>query len=163
MKKKIQRYLSGEREGFSLIELIIVIAIMAILIGVIALVVLPYLESGRENRDRQTLSEISNAFKSAMANENVAKTMSGKLNSYTVIPDAPTGDIKVLTDKMESYMDGTIKNAKDNLASEACKGGSFYVQASQDATTKKWTMKVCIRKDGSTNPAKDSDGKDYAQ
>lgn len=33
MRRKIQKYLSGEREGFSLIELIIVIAIMAILIG----------------------------------------------------------------------------------------------------------------------------------
>ncbi len=41
MRRKIQKYLSGEREGFSLIELIIVIAIMAILIGVVALVVLP--------------------------------------------------------------------------------------------------------------------------
>lgn len=39
MRRKIQKYLSGEREGFSLIELIIVIAIMAILIGVVALVV----------------------------------------------------------------------------------------------------------------------------
>ena len=35
MRRKIQKYLSGEREGFSLIELIIVIAIMAILIGVV--------------------------------------------------------------------------------------------------------------------------------
>lgn len=37
MRRKIQKYLSGEREGFSLIELIIVIAIMAILIGVVAI------------------------------------------------------------------------------------------------------------------------------
>lgn len=166
MKKKIQRYLSGEREGFSLIELIIVIAIMAILIGVIALVVLPYLESGRENRDRQTLSEISNAFKSAMANETVAKAMkkddgTNLLAGYTEIPDTPTGKLKILTDKMESYMDGKIKDAKDNLASEKCQGGSFYVQASQDATTKKWTMKVCIKKD--SNVAEDSDGKKYEQ
>ena len=45
MKKKIQKYLSGEREGFSLVELITVIAIMVILIGVVALVVLPYSDS----------------------------------------------------------------------------------------------------------------------
>ena len=51
MRRKIQKYLSGEREGFSLIELIIVIAIMAILIGVVALVVLPYLESSRESKN----------------------------------------------------------------------------------------------------------------
>ena len=37
MKKRIQKYLSGSNEGFSLVELIIVIAIMAILVGVVAL------------------------------------------------------------------------------------------------------------------------------
>ena len=41
MRNKIQKYLSGEREGFSLVELIIVIAIMAILIGIVALAVIP--------------------------------------------------------------------------------------------------------------------------
>ena len=62
MRRKIQKYLSGEREGFSLIELIIVIAIMAILIGVVALVVLPYLESSRESTDRAALNEVATAF-----------------------------------------------------------------------------------------------------
>lgn len=152
MKKKIQRYLSGEREGFSLIELIIVIAIMAILIGVIALVVLPYLESARENRDRQTLSEVSNAFKSAMADEKTAKSV-GTMASWT----APTGD---LLKKMETYMDGKLEDAEKGLASDACKNKKFYVKASKDATGK-WTMATCIG-DG-TNPAKDSDGTAYEQ
>ncbi len=44
MKKRIQKYLSGSNEGFSLVELIIVIAIMAILVGVVALAVIPNLE-----------------------------------------------------------------------------------------------------------------------
>lgn len=81
MRRKIQKYLSGEREGFSLIELIIVIAIMAILIGVVALVVLPYLESSRESTDRAALNEVATAFKSAASgNEKFAKE-AANLNS----------------------------------------------------------------------------------
>jgi len=155
MKKKIQKYLSGEREGFSLIELIIVIAIMAILIGVIALVVLPYLEEARENRDRQTLSEMSNAFKSAMADEATAQAVS-TISSYTEVSTVASGALKT---KMESYMDGTVADAEGKLASDACKGGKFYVIASKAAG--KWTMKMCIQKGSAI--AKDSDGKAYEQ
>ena len=75
MKKKLQKYLSGEREGFSLIELIIVIAIMAILIGVVALVVLPYLESSRESTDRAALNEVATAFKSAASDPKYANVV----------------------------------------------------------------------------------------
>lgn len=73
MKKKLQKYLSGEKEGFSLVELIIVIAIMAILIGVIALAVIPYLSRSRESKDLQALGAISSALSSAVANTQVTK------------------------------------------------------------------------------------------
>lgn len=160
MKKKIQKYLSGEREGFSLIELIIVIAIMAILIGVIALVVLPYLESARENRDRQTLSEVSNAFKSAMADETVAKKVAEAAKTSWFKPST----VSELEKKMESYMDGTLADAKSKLASDACTKDTatdFYVKATQDSDGK-WTMQTCISKDG-TAIIQDSNKKDYVQ
>lgn len=66
MKKKLQKYLSGSNEGFSLVELIIVIAIMAILIGVVALAVIPYLEKSRESKDLQVLSTMSGALATAI-------------------------------------------------------------------------------------------------
>lgn len=67
MKKKLQKYLSGEREGFSLVELIIVIAIMAILIGIIALAVIPYMEKSRVGKDQQTVDTVYSAYQSAIA------------------------------------------------------------------------------------------------
>lgn len=151
MKKKIQKYLSGEREGFSLIELIIVIAIMAILIGVIALVVLPYLESARENRDRQTLSEVSNAFKSAMADEKVAKAV----GTFDWTKPSAKAD---LLKKMESYMDGTVANAKGKLSSDKCKTGDFYVKAQKNGD--KWTLKTCIGTESGDTVTPVDSGKD---
>ncbi len=68
MKKRIQKYLAGEREGFSLVELIIVIAIMAILIGVIALAVIPNIQRSRESKDLTSLDNILSATNVAIAN-----------------------------------------------------------------------------------------------
>ncbi len=68
MKKRIQKYLSGSNEGFSLVELIIVIAIMAILVGVVALAVIPNLERSRESKDLTTLDNVASALSSAVAN-----------------------------------------------------------------------------------------------
>lgn len=73
MRNKIQKYLSGEREGFSLVELIIVIAIMAILIGIVALAVIPYLEKSRVGKDQQTIDTIYSAFKNEIASQQISE------------------------------------------------------------------------------------------
>lgn len=120
MKKKIQRYLSGEREGFSLIELIIVIAIMAILIGVIALVVLPYLSSSKVSKDHDTLNQVATAFKSAVAITKVEANIDGKKIDDAGFPTA-------VKDKMEKLLDGKVEDAEKGLASDKAKEGkNFY-------------------------------------
>lgn len=73
MKKKIQKYLAGEREGFSLVELIIVIAIMAILIGVVTLAVLPNIAKSKESKDITALDSILSATNNAVASQQVAQ------------------------------------------------------------------------------------------
>ena len=75
MKKKLQKYLSGEREGFSLVELIIVIAIMAILIGIVALAVIPYLEKSRVGKDQQTVDTVYSAFQATIADQKVSNSL----------------------------------------------------------------------------------------
>lgn len=72
MKKKIQKYLAGEREGFSLVELIIVIAIMAILVGVVALAVLPNIEKSKESKDFAVLDSVCSALNAAVASTQVS-------------------------------------------------------------------------------------------
>ena len=58
-------------KGFSLVELIVVIAIMAVLMVVVAPQMLRYVERTRIQRDNTAISEIANAVKVAMADENV--------------------------------------------------------------------------------------------
>ena len=58
-------------KGFSLVELIIVIAIMAILIAVLAPQYLRYVERSRLQSDNSAVGEVANAVKVAAANDNV--------------------------------------------------------------------------------------------
>lgn len=68
-------------KGFSLVELIIVIAIMAILVGVVGTQVIPYLENSRKAKDVQVLSSWNTAAMSAYSN--AAAKISATAN-YTI-------------------------------------------------------------------------------
>ena len=104
MKKKIQKYLAGEREGFSLVELIIVIAIMAILIGVIALAVIPNIQRSRESKDLTTLDNIMSATNVALANQKITA------NGSFVYGSAGAGIGKTVQDELGSVSLGAACN-----------------------------------------------------
>ena len=55
LQKRIQEGKKNNK-GFSLVELIIVIAIMAILIGIVGMNVIPQIENARQSKDKQVLS-----------------------------------------------------------------------------------------------------------
>lgn len=113
MKKKIQKYLSGSNEGFSLVELIIVIAIMAILIGVVALAVIPYLEKSRESKDLQALDTICSALTTAVADSKAT-------GNGTITIDASgalSGTSGTAAAKVWSSMSGGLGDATLTLSS----------------------------------------------
>lgn len=148
MKKKIQRYLSGEREGFSLVELIIVIAIMAILIGVIALAVIPNINKSRESKDLATLDAICSALNSAVA---TTQTTGSGTFEYNPSNASAAGVEKATYDAMGS--------GSSTLGSAAANGCKIYCK--YDVSAK--TIEVYAATSSSASPAtcsytKKSDG-----
>lgn len=117
MKKKLQKYLSGNQEGFSLVELIIVIAIMAILIGVVALAVIPYLQRSRESKDLSTLDTVCSALSSAVATSQVTGSGTVTISDGDLSNAASTGDGAAVLSEMQTTLgSGSKKLTSKNVA-----------------------------------------------
>ncbi len=58
-------------KGFSLVELIVVVAIMAVLVGVLAPAYLKYVENSRITKDESALEEVRHAVEIAVADEDI--------------------------------------------------------------------------------------------
>ncbi len=106
-----------DNKGFSLVELIIVIAIMAILVGIVGSQVLPYLNKSREAKDQQILSGWVTAALSAYSSNAADLTD----NSYTIF----IGDNNSATDKFvakkATVASGTKKEVLENSFNELAK------------------------------------------
>lgn len=102
---KFQKKLANRKEdnkGFSLVELIIVIAIMAILVGIVGTQVIPYINKSKESKDFQIVNSYGTAATTAYSS-NAEKTTSvttvdvyGTASVGTSAADLET-EIKALT------------------------------------------------------------------
>ncbi len=101
-----------DNKGFSLVELIIVIAIMAILVGIVGSQVLPYLEKSREGKDVQVLSSLCTDGTSAFS-MNAAKIDSGKVYVVTISDSA---DVTVKKGATEAAATTDVTSAADGAA-----------------------------------------------
>lgn len=109
--KREQKSLTNK--GFSLVELIIVVAIMAVLIGVLAPQYLRYVEKSRLQKDNTSISEFANVLKMSAAEESVVSKLATGGENFTFDTDGKlvtTGITTELMDEVKLTMDvGEIK------------------------------------------------------
>ncbi len=129
-------------KGFSLVELIIVIAIMAILIVVLAPQYLKYVEKSRVSSDQTTIVEYINAMQVVAADPDI-NLVSTK--SYSITAASGTAAITVSDDlKTELKNNGMLDDealANGKLQSTAYTDANLNIKLEYDSTNKVWNVK----------------------
>lgn len=105
-----------DNKGFSLVELIVVIAIMAVLMGVLAPTLIGNIEKSRESTDLQNLDSIRGAAVTAMANEAVYKEVMAKAKDGAIaisLGTAKSADVNSISgyDKFKAEMVATVNSS----------------------------------------------------
>lgn len=149
-----------DNKGFSLVELIIVIAIMAILVGVMAPSLMKYIEKSRYSADAQIVDSAYSALKYAMADEAAYKevatlTQTGdKTVDFDTILAAGTGYAALGEEVKETFGDDTY-----SFGSKAFIGQKIQVTLKQNGEFEVTVSSTDSSKwDDITLPKKDSSG-----
>ena len=137
MNKK-QKNLTNK--GFSLVELIIVIAIMAVLVGVLAPQYIKYVEKSRVSADAQQVEEFTGAMTVLASDVDVTLDST---KTYTVTSDT-TGKITISND-LKTIFDslGSVDTAKNySYESTSYKAQAITISLAYDGTAKVWKVTV---------------------
>ncbi len=143
------------KKGFTLIELIIVVAIMAVLVALLAPNVMKYLEKSRFNKDISTLDSIRVAIE--------AELMDDDLVGYSTITDST--EIKYLSAIAAATGEGDEKTYSDKLGGKLFKEPNnaldpdIAAEATVDSKTMSTKLVSKAAKNGSARIAVYIDGK----
>lgn len=108
----MKKIMNKDNKGFSLIELIIVIAIMAVLIAVIAPNLTKYLGSSKKQTDKKNLDEVVQQVKNAIADAAVQE-VSVVAGDITLDGAAAAGSsLATGSTNLEPILNKTLKDAK---------------------------------------------------
>ncbi len=118
-------------KGFSLVELIIVIAIMAVLVGVLAPQYMKYVEQSRRGKDIQAAANLQTAYLADIADGTISADLGASATAPVEITDA--------------NKPSTV-SAAPAVSGRAADCEKFYVFADVSAGT----VQIFIGKDGAT-------------
>ena len=100
-------------KGFSLIELIIVIAIMAVLVAIIAPNLTKYLGKSKSQTDKTNLDEIKKQFKNAISDAATSE-ITDVAGTYTVTGGSASLDTSKPHGTGATNFEGVVSNALDS-------------------------------------------------
>ena len=134
-----------ENKGFSLVELIIVIAIMAILVGIVGTQVVPYINNSKIAKDRELMNSFSTAAMTAYSSNAADITIpaadaSGKQKLVVKVYTDTTGDAGTLATEIKNLT--YISIPADKFSSNECKGAVDEVQVTYNFTDKTITVEL---------------------
>lgn len=136
-------------KGFSLVELIVVIAIMAVLVGVLAPQLIKYVEKSREATDIQNCDSIVSAIKAyysdkdnAPANVTVYLEKNASI-SESALDDAGLNNTKLKGTGWNKDMIKIVVDTKNGSAKYTC--GSKYYEANNADSIKTTTTASTVQ------------------
>ena len=119
-------------KGFSLVELIVVIAIMGVLMVVLAPQYLRYVEKSRLQKDNSAIAEVAENIKIALAEQQVYE----KVSSGTTVSVTSSGVTTSAPTELKTELTNTIGSLTDvKLTSNAYKGATVTLTITVDSTT----------------------------
>jgi type IV pilus assembly protein PilA len=104
MKREVMK----NNKGFSLVELIVVIAIMAVLMAVLAPALLRYVEKSRIQSDDSTAAEVKNALEIALSDDEIYDAIAGS-TADVVVTYSNDGSINVTGDTTNNDIETELK------------------------------------------------------
>ena len=96
---------TNKSKGFSLVELIVVIAIMAVMVAVLAPALLQYVERSRAQKDDSAMGEVSNAIQLALSDQKIYDEVlysTAKYNVSCYIDKANESDVSSLKEDIKA-------------------------------------------------------------
>lgn len=111
-------------KGFSLVELIIVIAIMAILVVVLAPQYLKYVERTRNSTDLQNATEMVTAIQTFAADPEAGDKAFEKAATFTITVNTAT----TITDTSNGSVAAALSNAAIDTSAITCKSKTKWTE-----------------------------------